>query len=203
MTGYPREELEEMVERFMAANREAEKKQDWRDIGQFYTDDAIYGWSAGPELEAMVIGRENITNIVVGSEMEGLDEDAWTFPYQRLLIDEKQAEVVGFYRYLSGKTRPDGTQYEAAGIHGSWFHYAGNFKWDWQRDFLDYGNYMAIFDEMLKNEDVGPRMLERRRRTAENMGKGILPPSYYWRGTAPIQQWDLAPGTKPYTPPPT
>ncbi|MDH3200427.1 MAG: hypothetical protein OEM15_05985 [Myxococcales bacterium] len=31
---------------------------------------------------------------------------------------------------------------------GSWFKYAGDFKWSWQRDFFDFGNAKAIFFEL-------------------------------------------------------
>ena len=59
--------------------------------------------------------------------------------------------------------------YEIAGLGGSWFRYAGDFQWSWQRDFFDVGNATATFIEMinagvltagmqkrLEKVDVGP-----------------------------------------------
>lgn len=201
MSGYPRAEIEEMIELFMEANREAEEKKDWSKIGDFYTDDAKYAWSVSQDEEALVVGRENIQRIVLGLEMDGLDEDAWTYPYQHLMIDEKQSEVIGFYRYFSGKRRPDGSIYEAVGIHGSWFHYAGNFKWDWQRDFLDYGNLRELFSEMITDGAIGPRLLKRLQNIQALKAEGKLVEGHFKRGTGPFQLWDLAPGVARYEPP--
>ena len=38
-----------MGERWVEANREAERKGDWRPLADFYADDATYGWNIGPE----------------------------------------------------------------------------------------------------------------------------------------------------------
>jgi hypothetical protein len=200
MPAFPRAELEEMVNRFLEANRVAEQKKDWSKIGQFYTDDAIYGWTIGPDDEVIIVGAAEIQRIVMGLEMDGLDEDEWIYPYQRMIIDEVQGEVVGFYRYIAGKRRADGSLYESAGHAGSWFHYAGNFKWSWQRDFFDWGNLAALYEEMHKDGVLGPKLTRRMEKIRADRLIGKLPPGHFFRGEAPIQQWDLAPGTTPLVP---
>ena len=53
MPSFPREQLEDFVERWLEANREAERKGDWRGLADFYTDDATYGWNIGPKEDVM------------------------------------------------------------------------------------------------------------------------------------------------------
>jgi hypothetical protein len=105
---------------------------------------------------------------------------------------------VGFYKYFSGKTREDGSIYEARGIHGSWFHYAGNFKWDWQRDFLDYGNLRELFGEMIEDGAMGPKLLSRLTKLQELKEEGELVIGHYKKNQGPHKLWDLA--EPPYTP---
>ena len=71
MPAYPRAELEEMVERWLEANRAGEAKQDWRHMADLYTEDATYGWNVGPNDEFMAVGREEIREIALGLEMAG------------------------------------------------------------------------------------------------------------------------------------
>jgi hypothetical protein len=119
---YPRAELEEMVERWLEVNRQGEAKQDWRHMADLYTEDATYGWNVGPNDEFMVVGREEIREVALGLEMAGLE--GWTYPYQKVLIDEQQGEVLGLWKQVADATRADGTQYEIAGLGGSWFRSA-------------------------------------------------------------------------------
>ena len=124
MPSFPREELEDVVERWLEANREAERKGDWRGLADFYTDDATYGWNIGPKEDVMCVGIDEIRNIALGQEMEGLE--GWKYPYQRVIIDDKIGEIVGFWKQVA--TDADGTESEIYGIGGSWFRYAGNGK---------------------------------------------------------------------------
>jgi len=81
MAGYPYAELEEMVQRWLAANRAAQEAGDWRPMAEMYTEDATYGWNIGPHEEFMAVGRDEIRAIALGLEMGGLD--GWTYPYQK------------------------------------------------------------------------------------------------------------------------
>ena len=116
-------------------------------MADMYTEDATYGWNVGPNDEFMAVGRDEIRELALGLEMDGLG--GWTYPYQRVLIDDVQGEILGLWKQVADATRPDGSHYEIAGLGGSWFRYAGDFKWSWQRDFFDVGNATATFIEMI------------------------------------------------------
>ena len=103
----------------------------------------------------MAVGREEIREIALGLEMAGLE--GWTYPYQKVLIDEQQGEVLGLWKQVADATKADGTNYEIAGLGGSWFRYGGNFQWSWQRDFFDVGNAGAIFMAMIGDGTLAAR----------------------------------------------
>ena len=69
--------------------RRCQESGDWRRWPTMYTEDATYGWNIGPDEEFMAVGRDQIRDIALGLEMGGLD--GWTYPYQRVLIDECRA----------------------------------------------------------------------------------------------------------------
>jgi len=48
MPGFPRNEIKEMVDRWVAANDDAGETGDWSKMSSFYTEDAIYSWNNGP-----------------------------------------------------------------------------------------------------------------------------------------------------------
>lgn len=146
MAGYPRDELEDVVHRWLQANRTAERRGDWTLLADFYTDDATYGWNVGPNEDVMCVGIDEIRDIALGQEMDGLQ--GWRYPYQRVVIDEKQGEVVGFWKQVA--TDANGAEQEVYGIGGSWFRYAGGGKWNWQRDFFDFGHVSALYLELIK-----------------------------------------------------
>jgi ketosteroid isomerase-like protein len=41
MPAFPREEIEEMIRRFVEANDRAGRTGDWKPLAQFYTEDAV------------------------------------------------------------------------------------------------------------------------------------------------------------------
>ena len=172
MPEFPRSEMEEMMRRWLAANEHAERIGDWRGLADFYTEDAEYTWNLGPSEDFVARGREQIREWVMVSEMEGLD--GWEYPYDAVLIDEKRGEIVAFWRQVAPATRPDGSHYEIRGTGGSWFRYAGNYQWSWQRDFFDFGNAMACFMELISVGKLGTAM---QRRIERIMG-GEVPPGH-------------------------
>ena len=159
MSSFPRAELEEMMRRFVAANDTAGETGDWSLMPAFYTEDALYTWNNGPRTEFVARGRKQLADWAFGTEMAGLE--TWTYPYVKVLIDDAQGEVIGFWRQLADERRADGSVYEIAGTGGSWFRYAGNYQWSWQRDFFDHANAGAIFMEMQKNGQLNETMQER------------------------------------------
>ena len=168
MTAFPRDEMEEMVRRWVAANDEAGRTGDWSKMSAFFTEDAIYSWNTGSNWEFVARGRQQIHEYAFESEMSGLEH--WTYPYVRTLIDDQKGEFVGFWRQVAPVNDPSGVPYEIAGTGGSWFRYAGDFQWSWQRDFFDHANAGAVFGAMAKNGQLTDRMLERMKRGSKMPG---------------------------------
>ena len=168
MPPYPRSELEDMIGAFVAANDEAGRSGDWSAMSRFYSEDALYTWNNGTAFEFVAEGRQQIHDWVFGTEMEGLEH--WVYPYVRTLIDDQKGEVIGIWRQVAPVKDPDGKPYEIAGTGGSWFRYAGDRKWCWQRDFFDHANAGAVFGQMAKNQQLTPKMLERMKKGAKMPG---------------------------------
>ena len=166
MPAFPREELEEMMNRWLEANRNAEREGNWsKYLGAHYTDDAEYTWNVGPNEEFWARGIDEIKEVALGYHMKGFED--WTYPYDTVLIDEKQGQVVGFWRQVAPYKRDDGTEYEIAGVGGTWFKYAGDFKWSWQRDFFDFGNVKSMFFELAGAGHLNPVIREKIHRQAK------------------------------------
>jgi hypothetical protein len=66
MGAHPRDELEEMVRRWLEANRKAEEAGDWRPMAEMYTEDATYGWNIGPKEVVLCVGIDEMRHL--GSE---------------------------------------------------------------------------------------------------------------------------------------
>ena len=184
MTSYPRAEIEEMLQRWLQANKDAEAAGDWGPMADLYTVDATYGWNFGPNENFMAVGREEIRTLALGTEMAGLD--GWQYPYEEIVIDEVKGMVVGFWRQIADATRADGSHYEIAGIGGSWFRYGGNFEWSWQRDWFDFGNAAALFMEMMTDGTLSEGMTKRMERSMA----GSLP-GHYRLADTPVALWEV------------
>src|SRR6185312_4246467 len=107
-SSFTREDLDKWVQRWLDANRECEQKGDWKPLADFYTEDATYGWNIGPKEDVMCVGRDQIRDVALGLEMQGLEN--WVYEYQKVLVDEKQGEIVGFWKQIVNKS--DGSQDE-------------------------------------------------------------------------------------------
>ena len=168
MPAFPRDELEEMLRRWIAANDEAGRTGDWSKMPAFFTEDAVYSWCTGPRHEFVARGRTQIAEWAFGSEMSGLE--GWTYPYVRTLIDDQKGEILGVWRQVAPVNDPEGNPYEIAGTGGSWFRYAGDWQWSWQRDFFDHANAGATFGAMMKNDHLSERMIERMKKGSKMPG---------------------------------
>ncbi|MCB0948546.1 MAG: nuclear transport factor 2 family protein [Mycobacterium sp.] len=181
-----RRELEEWVERWLKANQDAEAAGDWKALADFYADDATYGWNIGPKEDVMCIGKKEIRDVALGLEMEGLEN--WVYEYQKVLIDEKQNEIVGFWKQVAHKG--DGSRHEIYGIGGSWFRLApvgddDRLLIEWQRDFFDFGHVQKAFMKLIESGDLTPAMQKRIERSLA----GEKLPGYYPLGEAPTPIW--------------
>lgn len=143
--------------RWLDASRAAERSGDWRPLADFFTDDATYGWNIGRRNDVMCLGVDEIRDVAFGQEMKGLL--GWRYPYQRVLIDERLSEVVGFSKRVATDTT--GTDHEVYGIVGNWLGYAGNGKWCWQRDFSDFGHVVGPYSRLLKSGNLSRAFAER------------------------------------------
>jgi hypothetical protein len=183
MSQFDRAELDEMVSRWIEANKKAEAVRDWTPLAEFYTEDATYGWNIGPKQDIMTVGREEIRDIALGLEMKGLE--GWTYPYQEIVVDERSGNVIGLWKQVADAKRADGSNYEVYGMGGSWFRYAGNFQWSWQRDFFDFGHVSALFMEMIKDNALSTGMQSRIQRSVS----GEKLPGWYPIGRTPVPLW--------------
>lgn len=150
-----REELQKTIDGYIAASGAAEKSGDWAGcLGPFYADDAEYRWNVGPNEEFFARGREEIERLALGVQMEGFE--GWSYPYERVLIDDQKGEVVAFWRQVAPISRADGSSFEVAGVGGSMFRYGGGGQWSHQRDFFDLGNVMALLIEVAGEGGLAP-----------------------------------------------
>lgn len=181
MPAFPRAELEDWVERWLEANHEAERKDDWQGLADFYADEATYGWNIGPKEDVMCVGIDEIRDIALGLEMVGLE--SWHYPYQRVIIDDKAGEIVGFWKQVA--TDADGVESEIYGIGGSWFRLAADAKIEWQRDFFDFGHVQKLYLDLMKAGKLSEGM---QKRIERNLAAEKLP-GYYPLGEAPVPIW--------------
>lgn len=170
---YPRAELEEMVAKWLAANIEAEKQGDWTThLGPLYTEDATYSWNIGPNEEFVANGRKEICDVALGYQMKGFEQ--WQYPYHDIIIDEQRGTVIGFWKQIAPYKREDGSHFEISGIGGSWFEYAGDFKWHWQRDFFDLGNAKDCFFQLAGAGKLEPVVKQK----IHMQARGVLLPGH-------------------------
>ena len=181
MAALPREQLEDFIQRWMDANREAERKGDWKGLAEFFAPDATYGWNIGPKEDVMCVGRDEIRDIALGYEMAGLE--GWSYPYQKVIIDDKIGEVVGFWKQVA--TDADGTQATIYGIGGSWFRLNADGLIEWQRDFFDFGHVQKLYLKLMEEGKLSKGMQERIERSLA----GEKLPGYYPLGQAPVPIW--------------
>ncbi len=92
--------METFWQDWLDANREAEAKRDWGILAGHYAEDATYGWMYTPDEHFMAVGRDEIRDHALGSEMAGLD--GWHYDYVATVMDETNGMVVGFWKQRSG-----------------------------------------------------------------------------------------------------
>lgn len=180
---YPREELQRAMDGWLEANRLAEQHGDWITyLGPYYTDDAVYRWNVGPNEEFVARGRKEIEQVAIGYQMKGFE--GWSYPYEKVLIDERLGELVAFWRQVAPVKRPDGSDYEVAGAGGSWFKYGGDGKWSAQRDFFDLGNVLALFGELAADGHLNPVIKQKVQQKMRS--KNLLPGHEHLRSPASL-----------------
>ena len=144
MANYTRDEIEEMMRRWIAVNDKAEREGNWRHLADFYTTDVIYGWDT-PNGKYEFNGREAVRETCVGAAMDPYK--GWTYPYEKIVIDETRGQAFcTWWQTPPGKpTREDGSEMKVIGA--SWFRYGGDYQWSEQLDMYDYTNITNLILE--------------------------------------------------------
>jgi ketosteroid isomerase-like protein len=133
---HDRAEVETAVERYAEVRRAIDDgRGTWRDLAQFFTDDAVFIDPAWGRVE----GIEEMKQTVFGDAMVGLEE--WTFPIDFYAIDGDNV-VIKWTQVLPG-ARYDGTRYVQSGC--STLVYAGDGKFSYEEDLL---NMVHVFEDM-------------------------------------------------------
>jgi hypothetical protein len=155
--------MEEFWQRWLADNREAERRRDWGLLADHYAEDATYGWMYTPDEHFMAMGREEIRRYALGTEMAGLD--GWHYDYVATVMDETNGMVVGFWKQRAGiEDEATGEEYEIRGIGGSWFGLedrGSSVQIAWQRDWFDLGSTAHTFLALAGSGKASQGLLDR------------------------------------------
>ncbi len=186
MTSLDRAELDDFWQRWLDANRKAQDAGDWGILAEFYAPDASYGWSYSPTDHFMAVGREEIRDYALGTEMLGFQ--GWVYPYQAAVIDDRSGFVVGFWRQRTRSlTAPDGRPYEVEGLGCSWFRYGGDQQWAWQRDVFDVAMAGSAVVRLVQDGNVSPAL----QRRFDAVGAGRQPGHYDSVAALPAALWPV------------
>jgi hypothetical protein len=183
-TGVDRDEFEAMWQAWIDVNKHAQDIGDWTPLARYYAPDATYGWMYQPDEHFMAVGREEIREWALGFEMLGFD--GWSYPYVGAVLDHVNGTAVGFWKQISTMTDPAGKPYEVVGIGGSWFGYAGDMQWAWQRDFFDMASVSQTIMRVITDGNVTPAMQRRFEMVAAGM------PGHYAFADLPAPLWPVA-----------
>lgn len=107
-----KEEVKELFDRWLEANREAEEKRDWSALADYYADDATYQYTMGKAGLRVARGKDEVRRLVMERDMEGFD--GWTFPYEWVVIDGDK--VMTKWWNQMPVTKEDGTPYRVVGV---------------------------------------------------------------------------------------
>ena len=133
---HSREEVQSAIERYLAVRDGINAgRGTWRDLAQFFTDDAVFIDPAWGRVE----GIEEMKATVFGAAMVGLEE--WKFPTDFYMIDGDTV-VVKWRQVLPG-ARADGSEYAQSGY--STLVYAGDGKFRYEEDLL---NMTHLFEDI-------------------------------------------------------
>ena len=180
MAGFSRADMDAFWQRWLEANREAERLDDWGVLADFYTEDATYGWMYTPDEHFMAVGREEIRKYALGTEMAGLD--GWHYDYVATVMDDTNGMIIGFWRQRAGILDDDGKEYEILGIGGSWFGWTPE-GFAWQRDWFDLGSTAHTFLEIASSGKAPQPLLDRMSLD------GIEQPAHYRLKDLPSTVW--------------
>ena len=133
---HTRDEVQSAIDRYLAVRDGINAGVgSWRDLAQFFTDDAVFIDPAWGRVE----GLDEMKGTVFGEAMVGLEE--WKFPTDFYMIDGDTV-VVKWRQVLPG-TRADGSEFAQSGY--STLVYAGDGKFCYEEDLL---NMTHLFEDV-------------------------------------------------------
>jgi ketosteroid isomerase-like protein len=133
---HPQDEVRAAIDRYISVRDQINAGNGtWRDLAQFFTDDAVFIDPAWGRVE----GIEEMKATVFGEAMAGLEE--WSFPTEFYAIDGDNV-IVKWSQVLPGR-RDDGSPYVQSGY--STLVYAGDGKFCYEEDLL---NMVHVFEDM-------------------------------------------------------
>lgn len=133
---FPPEEIQATLDRYTKVREDIDAgKLTWRDLAQFFTDDAVFIDPAWGRVQ----GIEEMKATVFGDAMEGFED--WKFPIDFIAVDGDRV-VVKWRQVLPGHA-DDGRPYEQSGV--STLIYAGNGKFRYEEDIL---NMVHVLEDM-------------------------------------------------------
>jgi ketosteroid isomerase-like protein len=136
LTTFDRDEVARAVDRYIAVRDGInEGHGTWRDLAQFFTDDAVFIDPAWGRVE----GIEEMKRTVFGEAMVGLED--WKFPTEFYAISGNDV-VIKWQQVLPG-SRDDGRPFAQSGY--STLIYAGDGKFCYEEDLL---NMTHFFEDM-------------------------------------------------------
>jgi ketosteroid isomerase-like protein len=109
---HTREEVSELFDRWLEANKRAEADRDWAPLADFYAEDAVYSYTMGAFGRRVARGRKAIKELVMERDMTGFD--GWTFPYDWVVIDGDK--VMTKWHNQAPYQREDGSPYRVVGM---------------------------------------------------------------------------------------
>ena len=133
---FPREEIQATLDRYTKVREEIDAgKLTWRDLAQFFTDDAVFIDPAWGRVQ----GIDEMKATVFGDAMEGFED--WKFPIDFIAVDGDRV-VVKWRQVLPGHA-DDGRPYEQTAV--STLIYAGDGKFKYEEDIL---NMVHVLEDM-------------------------------------------------------
>lgn len=139
MANFPRAEIEAAVEKYCEFRVQVDEGlEEWKNIAQFFTDDAVFidpAWGRVEGIDEMRVFFEE--------SMLGLED--WTFPVEFVAIEGDHV-VIKWLQVLPG-TREDGTPYMQSGV--STLIYGGGGKFRYEEDLL---NMVHVLEDLRESK---------------------------------------------------
>ena len=151
-------------------------------LADYYAEDATYGWMYTPDEHFMAVGREEIREVALGTEMAGLD--GWHYDYVAHgdgRVERDGHRLLEAARRHRRTTRPAGsTRSSASAARGSGSSTAPDgFEIGWQRDWFDLGSTAHTFLEIAGSGKAPQGLLDRMALD------GMSQPGHYRHATCP------------------